>query len=95
MATTVTKTVFGKYPDGRDCFLYTMTNENGMEVAVTTVGAAIVKLIVPDAEGKKAVISPEQVADMFWNILHGKSPLQVIDGKFRIQDLAAKIPGVI
>ena len=49
MATAVTKTVFGKYPDGRDCFLYTMTNEKGMEVAVTTVGAAIVKLIVPDA----------------------------------------------
>ena len=48
-----------------------------------------------NAEGKKAVISPERVADMFWNILHGKSPLQVIDGKFRIQDLAAKIPGVI
>lgn len=54
MATTVTKAVFGKYADGRECFLYTMKNGQGMEVAVTTVGATIVKLIVPDAAGNPA-----------------------------------------
>lgn len=50
----VTKSVFGTYPDGREVTLYTLTNGNGMEAAVTDLGAIIVKVIVPDAAGKKA-----------------------------------------
>lgn len=50
----VTKSTFGKYPDGREVTLYTMTNANGMTASVTDLGAIIVRLLVPDAEGKKA-----------------------------------------
>lgn len=46
--------VFGKYPDGREIMLYTMTNKNGMQAAVTNIGAILVKLLVPDAAGHKA-----------------------------------------
>lgn len=54
MAVKVTTSIFGKYPDGRDVTLYTMENDNGMTVAVTDLGAAIVKIIVPDGKGNRA-----------------------------------------
>ena len=45
-------TSFGTAKDGRDIKLYTIKNSKGMQAAVTNIGAALVKLIVPDANGK-------------------------------------------
>lgn len=54
MRMSVSVSAFGKYPDGRDIELYTITNGKGMAVSVTNVGAALVKVMVPDKEGKLA-----------------------------------------
>lgn len=54
MEITVEKSTFGTYPDGREISLYTLKNENGMSVAVTNLGAILVRVIVPDAKGEKA-----------------------------------------
>lgn len=43
---------FGKYPDGRDILLYTLSNKNGMKVSVSNIGAALIKVLVPDRDGK-------------------------------------------
>lgn len=51
---SVTVSPFGTYPDGREIHLYTITNRNGMQVAVTNVGAALVKVICPDEKGVMA-----------------------------------------
>lgn len=51
---SVETSVFGKCPDGKDILLYTISNSKGMQAAVTNVGAALVKLLVPDREGKIA-----------------------------------------
>lgn len=48
----VNVSVFGKYPDGRDIVLYTISNRQGMQAAVTNLGAILVKLMVPGAGGK-------------------------------------------
>lgn len=71
--------------------------QNHFLIGATAMGSQILRTydLGTGADGQKAIIAPERVAAMFWDILHGKSKLQVIDGKFRIQDLAAKIPGVI
>ncbi len=53
MAITVKKSGFGKCPNGKEITLYTLSNEAGMEAAVTDLGAILVKLIVPDAKGEK------------------------------------------
>jgi len=45
---------FGKTPDGIDVTLYTLTNKNGMEVAITNFGGIVVSLKVPDSMGKIA-----------------------------------------
>ncbi len=38
--------------DGRDIFIYTMTNKAGNTVDVTNYGATIMRILVPDREGK-------------------------------------------
>ena len=43
---------FGKYPDGREVKLYTISNQNGMQVSVSNIGAALVRVLVPDRNGK-------------------------------------------
>lgn len=50
----VTVSGFGKYPDGREVNLYTISNQNGMRVSVANIGAALVRVIVPDKSGAMA-----------------------------------------
>lgn len=52
MAVTVDS--FGKFSDGREVSLYTMENRNGMRVSVTNIGAALVRVEVPDRQGQLA-----------------------------------------
>ena len=71
--------------------------QNHFLIGATAMGSQILRTydLGTGADGQKAVIAPERVAAMFWDILHGKSEIQQIDGKFSIQELAGKIPGVI
>ena len=48
----VSKTDFGVTKDGRKASLYTIINKNGMEAVVSDFGAALLKLYVPDKNGK-------------------------------------------
>ena len=43
---------FGSTSKKEEAVLYTLTNENGMSASITSYGAALVKLNVPDKEGK-------------------------------------------
>jgi aldose 1-epimerase len=49
---STTKSSFGKTPEGDAVDLYVLTNKNGMEVAITTYGGAVVSIKVPDRSGK-------------------------------------------
>lgn len=49
---TITKSIFGKAPDGTEVELYSITNQKGMRADVMTYGASLVNLFVPDQEGK-------------------------------------------
>lgn len=71
--------------------------QNHFLIGATAMGSQILRQydLGTDADGNKAVIEPEKVAKMFFDILHGAVSIQQIDGTFSIQDLASKIPGVI
>ena len=43
---------FGRTAEGKEVKLYTLKNKGGMEIAVTDYGAALVKVLVPDKDGK-------------------------------------------
>ena len=46
------KQAFGKTADGQAVDLYTLTNKNGMEVAISNYGGTVVSLKAPDNKGK-------------------------------------------
>jgi aldose 1-epimerase len=46
------KQAFGRLQDGQAVDLYRLTNTQGMEVAITNYGATLVRLKVPDRQGK-------------------------------------------
>ena len=51
---SIRRSTFGKMPDGQTIQLYTLTNRQGMQVAVTNYGARVVSIRVPDRNGKVA-----------------------------------------
>jgi aldose 1-epimerase len=52
MKTSVTKSSFGKLPDGTPLDLYTLTNAHGLVAKITNYGTIITELHVPDRHGK-------------------------------------------
>lgn len=46
------KQSFGKTKEGKEVFLYTLENKNGMKAQITNFGAILVNLYVPDKNGK-------------------------------------------
>ena len=48
---SITKELFGKLSDGREVYIYTLKNNNGMTVKLSEYGAAIVQLFAPDRNG--------------------------------------------
>jgi len=51
---TMKKDLFGKMPDGSPVDLYTLTNANGVTASITTYGARVTSLKVPDKKGTMA-----------------------------------------
>jgi aldose 1-epimerase len=51
-AGSTTKSSFGKTAEGEAVDLYVLTNKNGMEVSIITLGGAVVSIKVPDKNGK-------------------------------------------
>ena len=47
----IIKELWGKAPDGKDIFRYTLKNTSGAYVQLGSVGAAIVSIVVPDKDG--------------------------------------------
>ena len=51
LSKSIRRSVFGKDAKGQDVELYTLTNSHGMKVCVTTYGATITEIDVPDRAG--------------------------------------------
>ncbi|NLB16293.1 MAG: galactose mutarotase [Clostridiales bacterium] len=49
---SITKTHYGKMPDGSDVFAYTLTNDSGSSVKILNLGGIVESVIVPDKNGK-------------------------------------------
>ncbi|MDB6079485.1 MAG: Aldose 1-epimerase [Akkermansiaceae bacterium] len=45
---------FGKFTDGREAKVFTLTNKNGLRARITDLGATLVSMEIPDKAGKNA-----------------------------------------
>jgi aldose 1-epimerase len=47
----ISKSIFGKLDDGKVVYLYTLHNDNGVEVGIINYGAVVTSILVPDKNG--------------------------------------------
>src|SRR6478609_5195716 len=65
----IISTAFGQLPDGREATLYTLVNAHGARADITNYGAIVVRLLVPDRNGRldDVVLGYNSVADYVRN----------------------------
>ena len=94
----IVKKSFGKSPEGKEVFIYELTNKNGMIVRVTDYGAVIVNICVPDKDGKlrDVVLGYDTVEGYYTNAPHFGSPIgrngnRIGGAKFSINGVEYKL----
>ena len=87
----VTKAAYGKTSDGTEVDLYTLTNDNGLTVKITTYGARIVAVETPDRDGKFANITlfrdsqaEYEKDDPYFGCVAGRYANRIAAGKFTL-----------
>ena len=53
----LTKELWGKSACGKEIFLYTLKNDSGAYVQLSSIGAGIVAIVVPDKDGNLADVT--------------------------------------
>jgi aldose 1-epimerase len=90
-APTITRTAFGKLPDGTVVDLYTLTNGHGMTAKIMTYGATLTSLSVPDRNGKAGDVTlgfdslaPYAKGHPFFGSTVGRYANRIAKGKFTL-----------
>ncbi len=93
------KKQFGKMADGTELSLYTFTNQNGMSMSVTELGATLVRLFVPDRSGKPTDVvlgydTAQEYLDntFFFGAVIARHGNRVDKARFRIGDCTYQLP---
>jgi aldose 1-epimerase len=90
---------YGKMPDGTPIERFTLSNANGMQVAVTNFGATVVSIAVPDRNGKVADVTlgmddlegyRRQTA--FFGALVGRYGNRIAHGAFTLEGKHYQLP---
>jgi Galactose mutarotase and related enzymes len=76
----IKKTLYGKLPDGREVYQYTLMNKSGTTMKVINFGAVVTSLTVPDRNGKyeDIVLGYDSLQDY----IDGKSYFGAIVGRY-------------
>lgn len=87
----IEETLFGTCSNGKQAKLFTLTNKNGMSISVTDLGAALVKVLVPDGNGGVAdlVLGFDKAEDYlknpsFFGVVIGPSANRIAGAAFEI-----------
>ncbi len=88
----VTRQIIGKLDDGREVELYTLANSQGMKVSISTFGATITSLCVPDRNGKLADVvlgydslAGYQQGSSYFGAIVGRYGNRIGKGKFTLE----------
>ena len=95
----LTKELWGKSTCGKEIYLYTLTNENGACVQLSSIGAGIVSIVVPDKDGKLAdvVLGYPEAASYFGDgpcagKVPGRYANRIALGKFSLDGAEYTLP---
>ena len=95
----ITQEHWGSTPDGKDIFLYTLKNASGAYVKLSSLGAGIVSIVVPDKNGKleDVVIGYKNALDYFADgpcsgKIPGRYANRIAKGKFTLDGIEYTLP---
>lgn len=99
-STSVQKADFGKTSEGIPVEIYTLVNKNGMIAKITTFGATVTELSVPNKEGKLAnvVLGYDNVAQYeskenpYLGCTVGRVANRIAKGEFTLEGKTYKLP---
>ena len=90
---------FGKMPDGRMVYLYTLTNRSGMQVEITNYGGRVVSIMAPDRHGKMAdiVLGFDNLAGYlgdhpYFGAIVGRYANRIAKGEFKLDGKVYHLP---
>ncbi|HEU5459543.1 MAG TPA: aldose epimerase family protein [Pyrinomonadaceae bacterium] len=96
---SITRKHFGSMRDGVEVYLYTLTNDQGVEVSIITYGGAITSLKVPDRNGALGdiVLGYETLDDYvsnprYFGALIGRHANRIGMGKFSLNGAEYQLP---
>jgi aldose 1-epimerase len=94
-APSVTKDVFGKANDGNDVYVFTLTNSKGLAAKVIELGAHLIRLEVPDRDGKLANIvtgfdSMQRYRSAYEGATIGRYANRIANATFKIDGIEYK-----
>jgi aldose 1-epimerase len=99
MPCKVRRTRFGTMPDGRPVEQIALTNANGVEVRILSLGAAIQAAIVPDRSGRLADVAPGFDTLDAWlaqtqhfGVTVGRVANRIAGGRFTLDGRAFTVP---
>ena len=95
----VSKTSFGKLPDGTAVDLYTLRNASGAEAQITTYGGIVTSLKVPDRNGKlgDVVLGHDHLGgylvanNPYFGCLVGRYGNRIANAKFKLNGMEYKL----
>lgn len=89
---------YGRTPEGEKVELYTLTNQNGMQVSIATYGATVIDLLVPDRTGALADVSlgfgsikPYPSHLFYFGAIIGRFANRIAKGKFVLEGKTFKL----
>ena len=96
---SISKELWGKTPEGKEIFRYTLKNASGAQVQLSSLGAAITSIIVPDKSGKLGEVAlgyPNAMDYMADGPCAGKIPgryaNRIAKGKFTLDGVEYTLP---
>ena len=90
---TVQKEVFGKTADGEEVDIFTLTNGHGLKARITSWGAGLVEMHVPDRKGKLADVTlgfdkldGYMTRHPYFGVTTGRYANRIAKGKFTLDE---------
>lgn len=95
----ITKELFGKTTDGKEVFLFTLKNDRNMIVKVSTFGAAVTSIVVPDKNGEPGdvVLGFDNLSSYmddhpYLGVICGRFCNRIANGKFVLNNETYNLP---
>ena len=96
---SVTKSPFGRAPDGAEVSLYTLRNRNGMAVRVTNYGGIVTAIELPDGDGKAINVTlgydniePYLAGTPYFGAVIGRYANRIAHGSFELDGVRYRLP---